>query len=147
MSARIHKSDQSVLPLILSALLGLLLALVSCSLLSVAVYRGAIGERVSHVLSLLCPVFGSAAAAFRCFSKTESALLKKALLLLLFLMALYLPLLLVFSNGLLSGKEGLSLFLRCLVGILLGCPGAVKKRYKISRPSRKTSFNARRRKQ
>lgn len=126
MSARLRKGE-GALPLLLSALLGVTVSLLLCGLLAVAVYRGAIGEKGSRILSLLCPVLGSAVAALRCFSKRDTALLKQSLLLLLLNVMLYLPLLLLLYGGLLTGRESLILLLRCLCGILLGSLGVLQK--------------------
>ena len=142
MSTHIHKPDRSFLPLLVSALLGVALALLLCSLLAIGVYRGAISEKGSRYLALLCPMIASTVAALRSFSNRSSALVKQSLLLLLLSSILYLPLQFAFSGGITGVKESFSVLLRCLCGILLGCIGSLQKNTKRSKGSGMKQFGA-----
>lgn len=110
-----------------SALLGMGAAFLLCMLFAVPVYRGSVSGRGVTLLSYACPVLGSWLSARLYVKRKENAVLKRALLLLLVTLLLYLLPVLLLSKGAVT-KTALPLIaLESAVGILAGGVVSVRK--------------------
>ncbi len=101
-----------------SALLGTLLSLILVMLAALPVYQGVIGGRSGEVMACLCPALGGFAAAL--LTKGENGLLRRALLLTLSMLVLYIPPLLLVSRGEVSKAALPKLCAECGMGALAG---------------------------